>query len=501
MRRAAVYCRVSTDLQANKGHSLDWQRAHLPKLAQAAGAVVTSEDIFVEVMSGAKDDRPEYNRLMAAIVDGYYAEVWVVETSRLSRTEDRAEVQRVVDALQKFGCILRTPGATFDVSNIDGEFSFDIHSVVNRAERKRIRLRLLTGKESKVLKGGFGGGPTLTGYRVTGRDMDTGKLRFEIDKDQAELIRLAFDLVQVGKKITEIQQILKTKGYKGPRGGTISITQLKGWLQNPNYAGYTRWWHHKSPERSKLIEGNDFYPPIISREQFKEVQAILDRRALPPKAPKILHPLSGVIKCGNCGRSMYANSDNGRPVYYCPSRNKPNTPCTGPSPRTIHRDQAHQAVINLLPDFIAYCESRKPIRKPKGVKESPTKALEKRKAGIYAKIMRNLKDQEEEFSEFRKIRISELEAEYKDVELALSKVDKKVTPIMPSMAALSELINGLSIEDLDALRAIVSLCFSKLFFMRRGALQHKIFEITRIQTAWGTTFTVKNGRSLYFIKQ
>ena len=132
MKRSAVYVRVSTLHQAEKGYSREWQLDNLPKLARANGGICTENDIFDEVMSGSRDDRPEYNKLMALVMEGYYQEVWVVEKSRLSRTEDRSEEQRIVDALQKFGCVIRTPGTTFDASTVEGEFFNDIDSAVNR---------------------------------------------------------------------------------------------------------------------------------------------------------------------------------------------------------------------------------------------------------------------------------------------------------------------------------------------------------------------------------
>ncbi len=499
MRKAAVYCRVSTDLQASKGHSLDWQRANLPKLAQAAGAIVDDGDVFVEVMSGAKDDRPEYNRLMAAIVDGYYAEVWVVETSRLSRTEDRGEVQRVVDALQRFGCVIRTPGATFDLSTIEGEFIYDVDSAVNRMERKRIKARMANGKATKVSKGGYCGGNPPTGYAWGGRDADSGKMTFVIDEPMADMVRLAYYLATSGQSANSIARELSGKGVAGPNGGKITAATIIDWLRNPHYAGYTQRGHGRGSKAAKVVVEENAFLPIITKAEFQAVQKILDRRTI-IRDKRMTHPLSGILKCGNCGLGMKADSAHGKRVYVCPSKANGNS-CKGDSPKFVYQHIAHQMLIDFLPGFIRYVETKAPLKQAKPIpgKQKPLEALEKKKQDVYKRIMSNIRQQEDTYSAIRKNRIIELETKFNQIEHEIKEASKAKNVVeLPRMAKLSELISELKPDDSEQLKQIACSCFDRLYFMKRGRFHDGKFEITRIVTAWGDECRVSDNRLVFF---
>lgn len=62
-QRAVGYARVSTEQQAGNHHaSLETQEAHI--LARLAHAEYTHVQTFVDVLSGRRDDRPEYQRMV-----------------------------------------------------------------------------------------------------------------------------------------------------------------------------------------------------------------------------------------------------------------------------------------------------------------------------------------------------------------------------------------------------------------------------------------------------
>jgi predicted site-specific integrase-resolvase len=81
------YCRVSTDMQAQQGLSLDDQREAIKQFAADRGWTV--EEIFVDGGFSAKNtDRPAFQRMMREIKnsDGGIAAVVVTKLDRLTRS-------------------------------------------------------------------------------------------------------------------------------------------------------------------------------------------------------------------------------------------------------------------------------------------------------------------------------------------------------------------------------------------------------------------------------
>ena len=104
--RVFGYCRVSTDMQAQQGLSLDDQREAIKQYAADRGWTV--EEIFVDGGFSAKNtDRPAFQRMMREIKssDGAIAAVVVTKLDRLTRSlRDLCSINE--DLLEPFGCNL-----------------------------------------------------------------------------------------------------------------------------------------------------------------------------------------------------------------------------------------------------------------------------------------------------------------------------------------------------------------------------------------------------------
>src|SRR3712207_4522315 len=83
---ALLYIRVSSDEQAREGLSLDAQLAECRRYAARQGCLIGAE--YQDVLSGTRDDRPQYQALLTQV--------------RRLRSEGR-RVTVVVAALDRFG--------------------------------------------------------------------------------------------------------------------------------------------------------------------------------------------------------------------------------------------------------------------------------------------------------------------------------------------------------------------------------------------------------------
>jgi DNA invertase Pin-like site-specific DNA recombinase len=83
MKRAVGYVRVSTDMQAADGLSLDAQQAAIEQYCLAQGYQLTG--IYKDVLSGAKDQRPGLKEALGCLEKGVDILV-VLKFDRLSRS-------------------------------------------------------------------------------------------------------------------------------------------------------------------------------------------------------------------------------------------------------------------------------------------------------------------------------------------------------------------------------------------------------------------------------
>ena len=82
--RAAIYCRVSTEDQAERGTSLTDQQDRCTAFCQTESWIVAG--LYVDDgISGATTERPELNRLLADARRGDFDRVVVTDPDRLSR--------------------------------------------------------------------------------------------------------------------------------------------------------------------------------------------------------------------------------------------------------------------------------------------------------------------------------------------------------------------------------------------------------------------------------
>ncbi|MGH9322911.1 MAG: recombinase family protein, partial [Vicinamibacteria bacterium] len=96
---AAIYTRVSTDEQRREGHSLDAQKRLCREQADSEDYDVPDEFVYPEARSGAKSDRPEYQRLLADAASGKFQAVYVWKFDRLGRdAEELLRARRMLEA-------------------------------------------------------------------------------------------------------------------------------------------------------------------------------------------------------------------------------------------------------------------------------------------------------------------------------------------------------------------------------------------------------------------
>ena len=144
--RAALYCRVST---SNGQQSTAMQRLELEQYAQARGFDVVS--VYEDHASGAKDSRPELNRLMADAHQRRFDGVLVWKLDRFGRS--LRHLVNAIAELEALGVAFISLRDNLDLSTPSGRLMFQIIGAMAEFERSLIQERVRAGLRNARAKG------------------------------------------------------------------------------------------------------------------------------------------------------------------------------------------------------------------------------------------------------------------------------------------------------------------------------------------------------------
>lgn len=153
-----------------------------------------------------------------------------------------------------------------------------------------------------------GGGRIPIGY-----DYADGKLI--VNPYEAEHVRKIYEWYLAGDSLKTIHQKVNEKGCTNRYASYNSWSCIRNILCNPVYTGSFTF-------GDILVENS--HEPIISKEDFEEVQTIRARKSeiYGATAFQSRHFLKGFIFCGRCGARYYCRNCGYRSYYACYSRTK-----------------------------------------------------------------------------------------------------------------------------------------------------------------------------------
>ena len=145
--RIALYARVST---SNGHQDPDMQLRELREYAARRGWIVAAEYTDAGV-SGAKDSRPELNRLMADANRGRFDAVVVWKFDRFARSV--SHLLRALETFQALGVDFASLSENVDTSTPTGKMVFTVLGAVAELERSLIIERVKAGLRNARAKG------------------------------------------------------------------------------------------------------------------------------------------------------------------------------------------------------------------------------------------------------------------------------------------------------------------------------------------------------------
>ena len=365
---AALYCRLSRDDNMDsESNSIQNQKKILQKAAKDKG--YTDTIFFVDDgITGTTMKRPGFQKMIAAIEDGYISAVFVKDLSRLGR--NYIEVGKLTEEFFPLHDV-RLVAVSDGVDSDEGEDDFTpFKNIMNEYYAKDIsKKRRIVNK----MKGNAGIplSPPPYGYIKNPDDP-----RFwVIDPEASEVVRRIYRMALDGYGLAETAAALGADGIVNPtyywrsrgtsRGGSKSTVEPTKWghttikkiLTTQEYCGdvinfksYSKSYKMKrrieNPEENRAIFLN-VHEPIIDRPTWEKVQALkAGTRRKRPTVTQEPSVFSGYLKCPECGGNLNFHFNQGNhdiKFFSCQNHNSGLRKCS--STHYIRLDFLEQVVL------------------------------------------------------------------------------------------------------------------------------------------------------------
>ncbi|MFZ5632199.1 MAG: recombinase family protein [Bacillota bacterium] len=341
--KVAVYCRVSTDDQADSKtieNQVDFARGY----CQLHGLNIY--DFYLdEGVSGTipVENRPAGKRLLADALYGCFGAVYVYRLDRLARTT--LDILRTHQRLSEAGVALRSMTENFDTSTPSGKFFMTTLGGIAEIERETIAERMRLGKARALREGRWPGGPPPYGYSLADK-------RLAVNKKEAAVVAMIFRMYTRGEMSTGlIADYLNAIGVPPPGlSGGRAIRGRNRWhgsriwsiLSNPAYRGTFQF----GRRGQSVVELE--CPPIVSTREWEEARAIRRKNSYEARRnSKRQYLLKGLIKCGLCGRT-YCGDGSGRDGRLCYYRCPGSTSARGGLPKCPSRSVRADLIEDMV---------------------------------------------------------------------------------------------------------------------------------------------------------
>jgi len=339
MKTAAIYARVSSDKQREE-NTIASQTAALVAFAGEQQFEVPRE-FEDDGYSGASLIRPGLERVRDLAAEGLIQALLVYAPDRLSRRY--AHQILLIEELARAGVetvFIRAPRG----STPEDELLVQFQGMIAEYERAQILERSRRGKRHRARLGEvsvLSGAPF--GYRFI-RKTDHSAAYYEIDEDQARVVRQIFELYSVqGLSIGAIARLMNEQAVPTcKRRGRWERSTVWGMLRNPAYKGEacfgkttiaprqritrpvrmrggvaTR--NSASHERAREDWITIAVPPIVSEETFALAQERLQANKIhAPRRTVTPSVVQGLVSCTKCGYALYRTStrSSARKIHY-----------------------------------------------------------------------------------------------------------------------------------------------------------------------------------------
>jgi len=393
-KTAAVYARYSSDNQREE--SIDAQLRAIDEYCSKENIRIIRRYID-EAQSAKSDDRVQFLALFSDILKGYISPNFVI-VHKLDRfARNRYDSALYKKKLKDNGVKLLSVLERLDNS----PESVILESVLEgMSEYYSLNLarEVMKGMKETALQCKHTGGTPPLGYKVN------PDKTYSIDEQEAEAVRIIFEMCAEGRTYSEILDTLNSKGHKTKTGKQFGKNSIKDLIINEKYKGVFifnkrisgKKHNRKYKDDSEIIRIPGGMPAIVPIDVWEDANKRVSSRAQGPRLKvNQYYLLTGKVVCGGCGSAYVGNSFGGRGnkkyyIYSCTSKIKG----TGCKNKPVRKDKLEPYVIDTLKRLILNSDSigkiasdlqKKFAEFDKG-KDKEIKKLNKQKADLKTKV-------------------------------------------------------------------------------------------------------------------
>jgi site-specific DNA recombinase len=329
------YMRLSRDEDKESYSSIISQKSIIDEYAVRQNWQI-SKYYIDDNCSGYSFERPAFKELLEDLENNCIDVIIAKDLSRIGR--HNANTLLFLDKVKRLGkrLILPKEGRGYDTAEDESDL-LGITTWYNEMYVKDISRKIKGSIKSRQREGRM-----LIKEAFGYKKSKTDKHLLELDIEAAAIVRKIFDLYLSGYGYRKIAEILNHEGYPTPSqyrqyssssilktAAAWSSVHVQRILKNDLYIGTLRLGKtekkvikgrsEKQPENLQFVFENN-HPPIVSRQQFEEVQRIAShRRVDSTKGTASLQNLfAGMLFCRECGSNMIAYKRAGKHnVYIC----------------------------------------------------------------------------------------------------------------------------------------------------------------------------------------
>ena len=316
-KRAVIYVRISRDKRRgslDEGLGVQAQEEQCRALAARMGYTVVFVYVDNDVSAYSGKPRPQYLKMLEALLAGKADVVLVWHTDRLHRSN--AELEDYINVVEPREIKTETVTAgILDLNTPIGRMVARQLCTIARYESEHRAERVGVARERQARQGKFGGGRRPYGFEADG---------VTVIPAEADVIRTMADAVLSGVPLRSVARDLRKLEIPTASGIQWTPEGVRDVLLRPRNAGFMV---HRETVRTRQvytdadIVGRAPWDAILDEEVWRSVVAKLtdpERRTnFAGPAPRWLG--SGIYRC-TCGSVMRVNKAGdraSRPIYRC----------------------------------------------------------------------------------------------------------------------------------------------------------------------------------------
>jgi len=330
-----LYARKSTDVDDKQALSIEAQITELRAFAKKENLYISKT--IIEKKTAKVPGRHLFNDMLNQIEKGEADGILSWHPDRLARNSvDGGRIIYLLDTGKLSA--LKFPQFWYE-NTAQGKFMLNMAFGQSKYYVDSLSENVKRGLRQKVRNGIY---PSLA---PIGYINDVRKKSVVVDRKRSVIVREAFELYAKGNSnLRDISNLLASQGIFSNGGRHLNgklcegnkpfkLDRITFILSNPFYYGHFRY-------GKEVYKGK--HQPIITKNLFDQVQAILRKRSRPQYSPKNNpEALCGLVRCAHCGMGITAEykikkQKNGNEhhytYYHCTKKNK-TVKCSEPSIR------------------------------------------------------------------------------------------------------------------------------------------------------------------------